>query len=271
MCWLAGRLSGEALLSNARCLLRLLGKQLREDKVEKIEKMLPLLRREANRQRPPAQRAAEPVRLQTLRRITVRAEERGLTRQEQQALDILTIAFVTVSRVGEVAALEVKDVSQDGHAAVVRPKTGARTWKKLVKKVANSGRLRAADKLADYRREAVKQGRERLFVGTRGKPLTTSLITARLKRLGKRLGCETRLTAHSARKGAAVEAVLAGTPLPVLQALGGWSDINSLQAYVGEAIRRTVSLFEVLRARSGRVRSKGKHRKQGWMKGAMYN
>ena len=84
------------------------------------------------------------------------------------------------------------------------------------------------------------------------RPPTTAQVTTRLKRLSARLGFGMRISAHSARKGAAVEAVLAGVPLPVVQALGGWKDINTLQAYVGEALRRTVPWLEILKARTNK-------------------
>lgn len=244
--WLSRRLSGEALVSNAKCLLRVLAEELEEEKEEKIRRELPLLRREANRKRPPAQRAAEAVRLRSLKKLLKRARGEKLTRKERQALDIFTLAFATMSRVGEIAALEVGNVARDGGAIALRPKTSAKTWRRLVKRVSNAKGLRAADKLVRYREEARRRGRRCLFAGAKDRPVVTASVTRRLRKLGKRLGGGLRITAHSARKGAAVEAVLAGTPLPIVQALGGWANINTLQAYVGEAIRRTTSLADVL-------------------------
>ena len=112
-----------------------------------------------------------------------------------------------------------------------------------------------------YREEARRRGRRCLFVGARDHPVVTASVTRKLRKLGKRLGGGLRITAHSARKGAAVEAVLAGTPLPIVQALGGWANINTLQAYIGEAIRRTTSLADVLERR-GEVRGRMRIRKE---------
>ena len=233
-----------------RCLLRILGAKIKRGKMARIKKELPVWRREANKRRPPKQQAAEAIRLQELRRIIRRARKEQLTYSEKQALDILVVAFATMSRVGEVATLEVENVSRDGETISVRPKTGAKTWRRLVKKVANTAGLQAATKLEKYREEAIQGGRRCLFVGAGGEPPTTSAITSHLKKLGRKLGSRTRLTAHSARKGAAVEAVLSGVPLPVIQALGGWSDVNTLQAYIGEAIRRSISVEEVITGRA---------------------
>ena len=82
-----------------------------------------------------------------------------------------------------------------------------------------------------------------MFTEKRGRPPSTASVTERLKRLTRKLGLAARITAHSARKGAAIEALLAGVPIPVIQALGGWRSADTLQAYVGEAVRRTIPLL----------------------------
>lgn len=243
---LARTVSGEALVANAKCLVRALETRLKKSKTRKLLEELAILRRDANRRRPPRQKAAQAVRLRDLKMLLRRAKREKLSRKEKQALDIFTLAFATMSRVGEITTLEIENVARDGSAIALRPKTTARTWKRLVKRVSNASGLGAADTLIRYREEARMKRRECLFVEDRNKHIETSKVTNRLRRLGERLGSGMRITSHSARKGAAVEAVLAGAPLPVVQALGGWANINSLQAYVGEAIRRTTSLGEVL-------------------------
>ena len=89
-------------------------------------------------------------------------------------------------------------------------------------------------------------------MGAKGKPSETSAITSYLRRLTKRLEIRERITSHSARKGVAVEALKAGVPLPIIQALGAWKDPNSMQAYIGEAVRRPVPLVELLDEAQGR-------------------
>lgn len=258
---MARTLSGEALVANVLSLLRTMRDVVSGKKEEKIRRALEMMRREANKRNPPAQQAAEAVRLRTLKEVTEEAKITKLTRSERQALDIFVIAFVTMSRVGEVASLRVEEVSRDGATIAIRPKTNARTWKRLVKRVSNMGGLEAAEKLARYREEARKQGRKTVFIGKSGGPPETATITRHLKKLGKKVNCGTRLTSHSARKGAAVEAVLNGVPIPVVQALGGWKDLNSLQAYIGEAIRRTTPLLEML---GEGVEGSGMHEEGGW-------
>ncbi len=253
---LARTVSGEALIANAKCLVRALETSSRRNKIRRLVKELAILRRDANRRRPPRQKAAQAVRLGELKLLLRRAKREKLSGKEKQALDIFTLAFATMSRVGEIVTLEINNVAKDGSAISLRPKTTARTWKRLVKKVTDASGLRAAEILTRYREEARMKGRRCLFVEGRNKHIETSRVTNRLRRLGEKLGSGMRITSHSARKGAAVEAVLGGTPLPVVQALGGWANINSLQAYVGEAIRRTTSLSEVLEE----IRNQGKAR-----------
>lgn len=246
---LAERLSGEALATNAKGLLVQLKDFISRKKEEKIKKELPILRKRANMKNPPQSKAAEAISWENMKKLLERAKEANLSRMERQALDIFLIAFMTVSRVGEVAALEVENTAQDGTMIAVRPKTSAKTWLRLRKRVPDTAGFRAANKVREYRRRAIKQGRRTLFRGRGRKPPSTSSITALLKRITAKVGIRARITAHSARKGAAVEALLAGVPLPVIQALGGWSDVNTLQAYIAEAIRRSTSLMGVLRGR----------------------
>lgn len=218
--------------------------------------ILPILRRDANKMHPPRQKAAEAVKLDTIRRLVRRAKEERLTSREAQVLDIFVAAFATMSRVGEVTTLETSNVSADGGTISIRPKQGARTWQRLTKRVSNLHGLRAAERLERRRKEAMKKGRLLLFPGRSGKPLATATVTRHLKKLARRLGVEGRISSHSARKGAAIEAVLAGVPLPVVQALGGWKDINTLQAYIGEGLRRSVPLLDILKRHKEEGRSK---------------
>lgn len=233
-------------MANTRSLLRTLQDHIGDEREARIRRALPVWRREANRRNPPGQQAADPVSFDTLRRLVREAEKEHLSGGERQALDIFIAAFATMSRVGEIVALETGDVAPEGDMIAIRPKTGAKTWLRLRKRVVDTGGLQAAERLARRRSEALQEGRKALFVGRSGERQTTAAITAKLKRVSRRLGAGTRLTAHSARKGAAVEALLAGVPLPVIQALGGWRDLNTLQAYIGEAVRRTTSLMTLL-------------------------
>ena len=263
---LGKRLSGEAVYANAQSLLKTLEGSMSVEHAEAIRTKLPLWRRDANRRNPPQQKAADPVSLKTLYKILGEAKVQGVAEEERIALDVLTIAFVTVSRVKEILALKVKDVAPSGNMVRIRPKMKAKTWQRITKRVSNTKGLRAADMLFRYRELAVQEGRRKLFTGRDGKGLKTPTISIRLKNAAQKLGFSIRLSAHSARKGAAVEAASRGIPFPVLQALGAWQNMDSVQSYIGEALRKTTPLMSLLKGktrektRSKRVRIMAKRR-----------
>ena len=255
-------MSGEALVSNARSLLRLLRGVVGDRREEALRGELPILRKRANATRPPRRRAADAISLGTLMELVRRAEGAKMSRGERQAVDIFLVAFATMSRVGEVAALKVSDVSPEGDTISIRPKTSAGTGLRLTKLVSNTHGLEAADRLREYREAATKQGKTHLFRGRGGKPPETAAVTRLLRAASTRLGMRERITSHSARKGAAVEALLAGVPLPVIQALGAWKDINSLQAYVGDSVRRSTGLLRILKEQARACRSKTREKRE---------
>lgn len=261
---LARDLSGEAVVSNTRSLLKTLRNHISTRQENRIREMLPVWRRDANKMHPPGRQAAEAVSLHTLKRLVKGAREVQLSKRERQALDIFVVAFESMSRVAEIANLCVDEVTPDGRTITIRPKTGASTWLRLTKRLSASGVLNAAERIAHYRERAERRGTRNLFEGTKGRPPETASITSLLGRLGKKLGLEARITSHSARKGAAVEALKAGVPLPIIQALGAWKDANSMQAYIGEAVRRSTALMDLLKGRhTGENTSRAPRRKGG--------
>ena len=76
--------------------------------------------------------------------------------------------------------------------------------------------------------------------------IKTSTITNSLTSLAEKCGIYRHVTAHSARKGAAAEAMLAEIPLVVVKAMGHWSQVDTLEKYIGESIRRQVGLLPIL-------------------------
>lgn len=231
-------------------------RQLPADIVRDLEREAEILRRNANMQHPVKKRAADAVTLRALNDLMRRAEYTKLTFGETSALEILAVAFMTMSRVAEVAALEVADVSRDGGEISVRPKTLARSWRRIVKRVTDLGHIRAATILRRRRETAIRSCSPLLFPSRKeGKqPLSSSAVSQRLRKVLRKLGSTLRVTAHSGRKGAALEALLSGVPIVAIQSFGAWKDLRTLELYVGEAVRRNVSLGDVLaeRQRHGR-------------------
>ena len=97
------------------------------------------------------------------------------------------------------------------------------------------------------RREAVRARRDLLFAGPKlGKAPKATEVTHALRSLTMRMGWRRRISSHSARRGAAVAAVMAGLPLHIVQAFGAWKSADTVQIYVAEAIRNEYCFLELL-------------------------
>ena len=245
--------SGEHLFKIWKTLKQLLIDQIADERVNNLESVANILRRDANIKRPVKQQAADAISLADLEKILERARHAKISLKERIALDVLTIVFSTMSRVAEIAALEVRDVKEDGPAISIRPKTFAGTWRRLVKRVVDVGGLRPSTMLRKWRNVAVRAQRTRLFPARGGavEHISSATITTNLRSVIKKLGLGIRVTSHSGRKGAALESLLAGVPLVAIQAFGGWRDIASMERYVGDAIRKNIAVGELL----GQVKS----------------
>lgn len=245
----AGRVSGENLNMIGRTLLRLFEAYLTSMERAKLETLLKKLRRAANQANPPVRKAANALRLDDLQYMLGSSEYHKLSQWEKQAIDILVVAFATVSRVAEIVSLTTGDVTENGHYISVRTKTYASTCQRHVKYVSNALGLYPSRILQSRRAAAILQGRTLLYSGQTGRdvPVTSSDVTHALKRVTRKLKMMCRITAHSGRKGAAVAALLAGVPLVVIQSLGLWRCIDSLQAYLGESLRQEFCVLDFLK------------------------
>lgn len=67
-------------------------------------------------------------RLKTLTHLVERAKTTKLTKSERQTLDIFVVAFVTMSRVGEIAALHVDEVGRRGETVAEGHEEGLEHW-----------------------------------------------------------------------------------------------------------------------------------------------
>ena len=163
-----------------------------------------------------------------------------MDQKDLQAVEILTVAFATTSRVAEIVALSVNDVSDDGTCIAVRTKTFAHTWQKHVKRVSNGCGLAPVEILKKRRERALLLSRHLLFSKQESKdsPLIAADVTAALKRVARKVRMNCNITSHSGRKGAAVAALVAGVPIVVIQSLGLWKCLDSLQAYLGRAVEK---------------------------------
>ena len=179
---LAEDISGEALWRRGKALLRVFAPHLEEGQGEELFLHLRVLRREANRRHPPRTQAASPTSLGALRWLWGEAQRKVLPARQREALEILAVAFATVSRAGEVVALELHDVAEDGSWVRVRPKISAATWRRLSKKVDNAPGLPVRGMLVKRREMAARRGRLLLYPDEGGGVRTTAASRRRLER-----------------------------------------------------------------------------------------
>lgn len=231
------------------CLLAaLFSKKLSESDRSELKVHTKIPRQRANKLHAPVLKAASALRLRDLLLIIRRAQTCKLTRNERQAIDVMIVAFCTLSRAFEVAVLTVDHVAENGSYVVVRPKTAAQQREQYKKCVLDMGGVRPASILTGRREEAIIRGRKHLLSWTKDgdSPPETHQITSALKTALRKLGIRKRITAHSARKGAAVELLLNGAPIAVIRAWGIWAQLESLEAYLGRTIREEVSVLRFM-------------------------
>ena len=251
LAWLALNASGVNVERTTMHLLRVYKGELGEDATKRIKELSRGLAKEANIRNPREFRAADAMPRAVLLQLVEGA--RGLKYVmpiERTALDALVVAFSTMSRTGEVLALCVEDVQEDGRAIRVVVKTSITTKVAHVKAVEDGLGLEPVRILLRRREEAVRHRRPFLFPSTRkqGEAMASNEATHGLQLLSKHCGIPQRVTCHSARKGAATEAVLAGLPVPVVQAYGIWGNSSSLEKYVGETLRQRFPFLRTLEA-----------------------
>lgn len=234
-----------------KVLVNVLRAWLKEEDRNTIMDRLTMIRKQANILRPPEHKAADAIKLQDLEEIWKRCSRFKVEPRAAQALEILTVAFATTSRVAEIVALRVADVAPDGSRISVRTKTQAATCKRCIKHVGDTASLFPTEILRRRRERAALNGGDLLFTAEESGStvLTSSEVTKDLKRLMRSIGMNRRVTAHSGRKGAAVTALLAGVPVPAIQALGAWKREDSLQAYLAKSVREQFSVMELVKPR----------------------
>ena len=248
LCWLASVTSGEYLLKVWKILRKFLGNELGEETSLTIEHEVQILRRRANIKNPVKARAADAILLQELDSIMRQSQYVKLNYKEKMSLEILCIAFITMSRVAEIVSLTVDDVSMSGDKISTRPKTYAKTCRRVIKRVTDVGNIKARTFLQLRRQAAIRHHTPLLFAKKEGEKatLSSSTVSKKLKEVMMKLNLDRRVTAHSGRKGAAVQALLQGVPVVAIQSFGAWKDLRTLEVYVGEALRRSIALGDLL-------------------------
>ena len=245
--------SGVNVYSYSSILTTLFKEELEAEEREELDKEVQILTREANKKNPVKRHPADAISFSDLLELTERTKQRRLSRKEEIALEIFTLAFCTMSRVGEIARITRNDVLEDGSAIRITPKTEGATANTIVKCVRGWGVIRPENMLRKREEEAGKEGKTFVFTLSKESDsvIRTNVITKALMELALKCGLKGHITAHSARKGAAAEAILAGIPPVVVKAMGYWAQIDTLEKYIGDTVRRQVALLPVLAGGSG--------------------
>ena len=102
--------SGTDVYTSKSILVTLFREELKDDEVEEIAKCTQTVTREANIKNPAEKHPAEAIALDDLRTLIDRSKDISKTPTEEVALDVLTIAFCTMSRAGERSRIKVEDV-----------------------------------------------------------------------------------------------------------------------------------------------------------------
>jgi site-specific recombinase XerD len=166
-----------------------------------------------------------------------KASETGVLALRDAALVALGLRLMR--RGAEIAALTTRDVEEtvDGVTVTIRRSKTDQTGIGLQLPVEESDTptcpVRLLRRWLSVRSALAVRGThcDALFLSARGTALTTSAISAIVKRSAAAAGLSGSFSAHSLRIGGATAAMGAGASLATIQAMGGWSS-DAVQRYL---------------------------------------
>lgn len=253
---LLGKTSGNAIFKQAQDIILALssvGISFRKDIHVRITEVC----KYGNLIVPPEVRAADPVSLRMIYYLFDKADEtRSLTMVQSRALDIVLIAYATMSRLGEICRLRVVDVigstkGSDRMKIAIIQKQDKRLGLRTLKIVPSAlGRHSWCPRsiLGEWRDSAVEVGHNFVFSGEEDVPPTVQSVDKALVGVLAKLCPEypLKITGHSARKGAALESCALAIPQALVQAQGGWRDAAMCSKYMASGWTRVASTFTAI-------------------------
>jgi integrase/recombinase XerD len=161
---------------------------------------------------------------------------------------LLEFLYASGSRVSEAVALDVMDVDLEGEVALVRGKGDKQRYVPL-------GRY-AVDAIGKYlpvrldlKGDHLDLGR--LFLNSRGRPLTRQTVWLIVRKHAERAGIEpSEVSPHVLRHSAATHMVEGGADLRSVQEILGHASINTTQIYTRVSPRHLLEVYVVAHPRS---------------------
>lgn len=158
------------------------------------------------------------------------ASEDGMIWRRDAAL--VALGLRTLRRPSELAALKWSDIQQRGEllwVTIRKSKTDQRRSGFSIPLERSASKYCAVTLLEEWRR-AQTPASATVFTTVLGKDMTTSSISAVVKRVARAVGFEEKVSGHSLRIGGATALLSAGVSSENIQALGGWSS-SAFQRY----------------------------------------
>lgn len=149
--------------------------------------------------------------------------------EECRRIAIVEVLLASGLRVGEVAKIDVRDVLRDGLAVRVVGKGSRERLIYLGDPIAR-GSLNHYLAVHRFHRESSLE-RDALFVGTRGRRLTTAGLRSLLRNHATRVGVAGRVTPHMLRHTAAGLMLRAGIDVRLIQEVLGHASLTMTQRY----------------------------------------
>ncbi len=160
---------------------------------------------------------------------------------------LITILYRGGLRISEALSLKTKDI--DFEAGSVRVLRGKGLKARTVG--LDRGALALIERWLEKRAQCGLNGGEVVFTSLRGKPVSAEYVRAMLRRTAARAGIKKRVHPHGLRHTHAFELANEGTPIHLISAQLGHSNVGTTSQYIAHLNPREV--IEAMRAREWNV------------------
>lgn len=175
---------------------------------------------------PPTRRPVEILTAEEVKSLLRACSGRAPTGIRNRAM--LALGWRGGLRLGEVLALRPKDLDREaGTVNILRGKGGKQRVVGL-----DPAAFALVERWLDRRRELGLNGRQPIICTLRGEPLLPSYVRALMGRLTRKAGIEKRVHFHGLRHAHARELASENTPINVIQAQLGHSNISVTHIYL---------------------------------------